>query len=287
MAAIRQRIGRLVPPDTKTALRRRMREAELRWARWRWGLRGEDVAPFLARLGVREGDVLCVHSSFDALASFEGASPLAVVRMLQRTVGQRGTLIMPTLPFEGSAIEYAAGDPVFDVRQTPSRMGLLSELFRRMPGVRRSLHPTHSAAVWGARAEAMTADHHRAETPCGRPSPYAGLLDHEGRILFLGVDVSAMTFFHTAEELLEARMPFAPFTHEVYRLRSRDADGTLVETRTRLFAPAVAAARERFEAALEPRMRRRGTWHEGRLGPLRAVLLEARDVLAALREAVE
>jgi len=39
--------------------------------------------------------------------------------------------MMPTIPFRGTAVEYALGDPVFDVRQTVSRMGLLTELFRR------------------------------------------------------------------------------------------------------------------------------------------------------------
>lgn len=287
MDAWRGMIRHLVPGAVRSALRRRLRQATDGYLRWRDPARAEDLAPFLARLGVREGDVLFVHSSFEALrGGVEGLSPFEAIRILQHAVGPKGTLLMPTLPFDGSAVAYAAGDPVFDVRRTPSRTGLLTELFRRTAGVHRSVHPTHSAAAWGAQAVAMLAEHHTAATPCGRPSPHARLLDYDGRILLLGVGALSMTFLHTIDELLEARLPFAPFTREVYCLRSRDGDGTIVETRTRLFEQASNEARARFETSIEPRMRQRGTWRASRLGPLRGALVAARDVLRAAQELV-
>src|SRR2546425_534962 len=103
--------------------------------------------------------------------------PVEVIRALQDVLGPRGTLMMPTLPFTGSAIEYTSRDLVFDVRRTPSRMGFITEVFRRGPEVVRSLHPTHSVAVWGNNVDAIVAGHHVAETPCGRPTPYGRLLE--------------------------------------------------------------------------------------------------------------
>src|SRR6266571_3397586 len=50
--------------------------------------------------------------------------------------------------------------------------------FRRGPEVVRSLHPTHSVAVSGNKADAIVAGHHAAETPCGRPTPYGKLLEY-------------------------------------------------------------------------------------------------------------
>ena len=79
-----------------------------------------------------------------------------------------GTVLMPTLPFGGVAIDYARKNPVFDVRRTPSQTGLLTEIFRRSAGVLRSVHPTHPVAVAGHGAVEMVEGHHLAATPCGR-----------------------------------------------------------------------------------------------------------------------
>src|SRR2546423_6651563 len=119
----------------------------------------------LLGVGVVPGDVLMVHSAFDSFRGFQG-SPMDVIRTLQEVVGVEGALMMPTIPFRGTAVEYALGDPVFDVRQTISRMGLITELFRRSSGVVRSIHPTHSVAVWGNRSAALIAGHEHAGTPC-------------------------------------------------------------------------------------------------------------------------
>jgi aminoglycoside 3-N-acetyltransferase len=276
----------LLPRSARKLIRHRIRETAIRYVQWRYRLGAEDLRKFLLELGVRRGDVLFVHSSFDAFQGFVDLPPLAVIKVLQEAVGPTGVLLMPTLPFAGSAVKYVQTNPSFDVRRTPSRMGLLTELFRRMPGVVRSLHPTHSVVAWGAKAADLTADHQLAGTPCGKPSPYEKLLEHDGRILMLGTGILAMTFFHTVDELLEEDLPYTAFTKETYDLWSRDAGGGLVETRTRLYDSASAEARRRFERRLPALMKRRGTWRQSRIGNLRAILIDAKDVLDALRQAV-
>src|SRR5881396_3779069 len=144
-----------------------------------------DLNSALRHLGVVPGDVLMVHSAFDRFLGFQGG-PVHVIRALQEVVGAGGTLMMPTIPFQGTAVEYALRDPVFDVRQTVSRMGLITEVFRRCAGVLRSIHPTHSVAVWGKPAAEIIAGHERSDTPCGRLTPYARLLDYDGKILLMG-----------------------------------------------------------------------------------------------------
>src|SRR2546426_3666300 len=104
-----------------------------------------------------------VHSSFDAFQGFRG-SPADVIAALEAVVAPEGALIMPTLPFTGSAVEYASQDPIFDAESTPSQMGLITEAFRRSPGVLRSWHPTHSVAIWGKRAEELVSDRSEEHT---------------------------------------------------------------------------------------------------------------------------
>jgi aminoglycoside 3-N-acetyltransferase len=237
-----------------------------------------DLLSALRGLGVAPGDTLLVHSAFDKFGRFAG-KPSDVLGVLQAAVGPSGAVLLPTLPFNGVVVEYVREPRVFDVRRTPSQMGLLTELFRRSPGVVRSAHPTHAVAIWGAGASDLAAGHTRAKTPCGAGSPYAGLLDRNGKILFLGCNIDVMTFFHTVEELLEPRMPFSPFTKQTYALESRDADGRRWVTETRLYEPRYA--RRRNLSRLLRVLRERQAWREGRVGVLRVRLVEARQVLEA------
>ena len=129
------------------------------------------------------------------------------------------------MPFTGSAVEYARSHQIFDVLRTPSRMGLLTELFRRSPGVVRSVHPTHPVAVLGRPANDIVYEHYRSVTPCGVASPFGRLHERQGKILLLGTDISVLTFYHTVEELLEDSFPVSPFTKEVFHLYSKDDAG--------------------------------------------------------------
>jgi aminoglycoside 3-N-acetyltransferase len=269
-----------LPRNLKRAVKGRLKQLRLRYARWRRAFDTGELLACLRRLGLREGDVVLVHSSFDRFEGFTG-KPTDVIGALQRAVGPRGAVLMPTIPFTGTAVAYVREQPVFDVRRTPSRMGILSELFRRMPGVLRSVHPTHSVAAWGEPARGLVADHHSAETPCGRGTPYHRLIESGGRVLFLGTGIEPMTLFHAAEEILEPQMPFSPFTTEVFRLLSRTAGGETVETKTRLFDPVVS--RRRDITLLQPVLKRRGAWREASIGGVEIILLDAADIMDALQ----
>jgi len=235
-----------------------------------------DLKHALLQLGVVPGDVLMVHSAFDSFLGFH-AGPVDVIRALPDVVGPGGTLMMPTIPFQGTAVEYALGEPVFDARQTVSRMGLITEVFRRAPGVVRSVHPTHSVAVWGSKADAIIAGHELADTPCGRLTPYAKLLDYDGKILLAGVPASTMTFCYFVAEELESRLPVPVLTQERYPMRWKDRDGTVRVSHLRLFSP-------RLDHDLHPllsELKRRDQWRERALGRMRLMLVRARDVYDA------
>jgi aminoglycoside 3-N-acetyltransferase len=236
----------------------------------------------LRALGLEKGDVVLAHVAYDRFEGFRGG-PLSVIGVLQDILEAEGTLMMPTLPFRGSAVEFVRTQPPLDVLKTPSAMGLVSELFRRRPGVVRSVHATHPVAAWGKHAESLVSEHQLAETPCGKHSPYLNLLDFHGKILFLGVDIRSMTFFHGIEELLEPLTPFSPFTAERYDLHVRDSNGDMRTIKSRLYESSL----QRDPLMLVPGLKRRGYWHENRIGALRATLLEAGQVLEVCRDMAE
>jgi aminoglycoside 3-N-acetyltransferase len=269
-----------LPKSTRHALKTWRKRVRIAWSKRFRSFDSFDLLEQLQWLGVRPGQVIAVHSSFDRFAGFAG-KPSEVIEILQKAVGPTGTILMPTFPFTGSAVDYARYAPIFDLLRTPSKMGLITEVFRRSPGVLRSLHPTHSVAAWGARAAEMISDHLRAATPCGFGSPFAKLLDCEGKILLLGTGISAMTFYHTIEELLEPELPFSPFTAEQFTFTCRDASGSLVTSTMRLFDPRYSTRRNLKK--LEPVLRKRGAWRRGRVGSLDTILLEAHAVLEACR----
>jgi len=267
-----------LPANLKRKTKSNLKSLRIAFSRKTRGFSKKELVELLCHLGIEQGDTLLVHSSLDEFNAFQG-KPMDVILAMREAIGPTGTLLMPTLPFRGSAVEYVRELRVFDVRRTPSQMGLLTELFRRNPGVIRSTHPTHAVAAWGMRASEMVDAHHAATTPCGRQTPYGRLLDHNGKILFLGTDINVMTFFHTVEEILEPKMPFSPFTKEIFVLECRDAQNQSVTAHTRLFDPQYS--RRRNLSKLIPALNRRGWWREAKLGGMRAILLRADQVLEA------
>ena len=87
----------------------------------------------LRDLGVREGGVLLVHMSYRAVRPIEGG-PEGLIEALTDALGPEGTLAMPS----------ATGDDdlPFDPAITANRddLGIVADLFWRMPGVLRSPH---------------------------------------------------------------------------------------------------------------------------------------------------
>jgi len=157
---------------------------------------GADIARQVQALGVRRGEILLVHSSLSSLGYVPGGAR-TVIDALLSVVGPAGTLVMPTHSWDRSG----HGDFTFDVRLTPSCVGRISEAFRTLPQVIRSLHPTHSVAAWGPCAKEITEGHENAGTPCGIGTPYAKLIEANCQVLFLGTTLDSNTLFHTLEAL--------------------------------------------------------------------------------------
>jgi len=153
----------------------------------------------LRRIGVRKGMDLLVHSSLKRTGSIQGG-PEAIIDGLLDAIGPGGTLLMPTI--SGSV---TPAQPVFHVEHTPSSVGYLTSLFRLRRHAVRSLHPVHSVAAMGPKAEFYTEAHLAVNTPWSPESPYGRLLRNNGWILFLGVNLDVNTCFHALE--IEALIP--------------------------------------------------------------------------------
>ena len=159
----------------------------------------------------RDFEILMVHSSVNHMKPMYTDSALDLVRMLMDYCGPERTLAMPAFYFGkpelGGALPTFQKNPRFDLRRTPSQMGLATELFRRTPGVLQSRHPVYRIAAKGPLAEPMLKGHQFASSPAGLGSPFEFMAQHDTLIIGLGKPVQVLTQAHHTEELMRDEFP--------------------------------------------------------------------------------
>ena len=119
------------------------------------------------------------------------------------------TLVLPTHSYCYPEMPESVA-PLFDNRNTPSVVGLLTERFRQREGVVRSIHSTHSLAASGPMAEAICKGHYHSETPCSTKTSYGRVLDENAAVLLFGVSFLYYTLFHTAEDAAKSEYAYHP-----------------------------------------------------------------------------
>lgn len=151
--------------------------------------------------GINEGDVILLHSNLGRLLrTFKKNSnelPVDdVLNSLLATLGENGTLILPQFNFD-----FANGKP-FDIRRTPSHMGILSEVGRLHSQAVRTGHPIYSFVAIGHysnRFKGLT-----NISGYGKDSPFAILKELNGKIAVINLpDQNSMTYYHYVEEMMK------------------------------------------------------------------------------------
>jgi aminoglycoside 3-N-acetyltransferase len=164
---------------------------------------------------VGDFEILMVHSSVNHMQPMYTGTPLALVKMLIDLVGPHRTLVMPAFyfgdPSIGGALATFQHKPRFDLRRTPSQMGLATELFRRMPGVVSSRHPVYRVAALGPLAAELTRGHERAETPAGCGTPFEFMAQHDTCVIGIGKPLQVLTQAHHTEAAMGRDFP-VPYT---------------------------------------------------------------------------
>jgi len=173
-------------------------------------------------------EILMVHSSFDWLLPMYKGSAKDLVNGLIDFCGRKRTLVMPSFVMGGRTFDtsaYFQSQP-FDLRRTPSEMGLVAEIFRRTPNVLRSLHPTCSVCALGPLSHELTTGHHIAETGFSPESPFGVMTRRDTAILGLGVEYyRCLTHAHTARYQMGDEFPLK-FADRSVQVTLVDHEGT-------------------------------------------------------------
>lgn len=171
------------------------------------------------KTGIENGDTILLHSSLSRILkkfNNEGKeiSPDVILESFISAVGEEGTLIFPTYNFE-----FTRGI-TFDIRNSKSETGILSETARLHPDAVRTGHPLFSFAVIGHHKEIFSGLCNYGAF--SNESPFAKLLELNGKIAALDVaGENCMTFYHHVEEMEQAPNRY----HKIFRGKYIDMNG--------------------------------------------------------------
>lgn len=155
----------------------------------------DNIVTALHEAGVVAGDSIYVHSALMTFGKlirgvkrdqFTGA----FISALRTVIGDDGHLMMPTFSYS------FCNQEMFDVQETPSTVGLLTEAFRKSPGVQRTSEAIFSSAIEGPNSDYFL----DVDQSCfGTQSIFEKLYDHDAKFVFLG-DTLDLTFIHFVEQ---------------------------------------------------------------------------------------
>jgi len=225
-----------------------------------------DLLNHLATLGIDPKGTLKIHVSCRAVGEVDGRGD-AILDALSEYM-RDGLLVLPSHTWW----HVGEKNPVMDVLHTQSCVGVLTEMFRKRPGVHRSLHPTHSVAALGADAAEFVAGEEHIQTPCGRGGAYYKLWERDAQILMIGINFTSNTFVHGIEEWDHAVGVLDPVKTDLYVINHQGY---------RLHTPQYRHCSRLSSATftkLEPPAIQRGILHLGRFGDATTRLMRAKPL---------
>ena len=156
----------------------------------------QDIHELLKNAGIRHDDKVTIHASLRSVGKIENGADGLIDAFGEYLCN--GLFIVPTHTWNKVWRE----SPYYYVRTTVPDIGTLAEVAAfRKDGVR-SLHPTHSVAVFGNGA----AEFIRGEENCASPAPIGScisrLYEENGKVLLIGVGHERNTYLHSVDERL-------------------------------------------------------------------------------------
>ena len=98
---------------------------------------------------------------------------------------------------------------IFNVKKSPTKAGILAEVFRKYPGVKRSIHERHSVCAIGPKADYLLSEHHLGETAWDKKSPYYRLSEVNALIFGFGLGKYWVgTIVRCVESILKDEIPY-------------------------------------------------------------------------------
>tara|TARA_B100001059_G_scaffold236798_1_gene290526 strand:+ start:8152 stop:8934 length:783 start_codon:yes stop_codon:yes gene_type:complete len=166
----------------------------------------ETLREIWLRLGIQKGDNLLVHSNIKSILRYFLKNNLRctsenIFDSLLSTIGPDGTVFFPTFNYG-----FCVGEE-FNIFETKSQMGSLSEYCRNRNDAIRTGHPVYSFCVFGKMSEQFK--NLKNKSGYGIDSPFSELTKMNGKILVINLpEQHSMTFYHFVEEYMKVDYRF-------------------------------------------------------------------------------
>ena len=153
-------------------------------------------------MGVPQNRAVLVHSSLRRVGETEGRADGLIDAMREHICADGGLLCIPTHTWANLGKE---GVITLDLISGETCIGTLPNVAAKRADACRSLHPTHSMAVFGEGAEEFICGEEKQTTPTSPESCYGKIYDGDGYILLVGVGHNKDTYLHCVEEMLDVQ----------------------------------------------------------------------------------
>lgn len=173
-----------------------------------------NYSEFVSCLGIGKGDSIWLSSEIIRLAlkvrnTGEKFDSNLLIDEIQKALGEKGTLLIPTFSFEFSNKGY------YDIIKSKGTTGALGNVALQRKDFTRTKHPMHSFAVWGKDKELLVGMNNLHSF--GIDSPFAYCMRNKVKQIILGTDyVHAMTFVHYAEVVCGVPYRFSKSFEGIY-----------------------------------------------------------------------
>lgn len=155
----------------------------------------QDILKQLIVFERARGSIVTVHTSLKAIGEIEGGAQALLSALIEYFTADGGLLCVPTHTWDSE---------IYDMRRSDSCIGVLPRIAAADRRGIRTMHPTHSMAVFGDknRVEEFIKDEEYADTPANPNGCYGKMYKEGGYVLLIGVGQEKNTYIHCVEEML-------------------------------------------------------------------------------------
>lgn len=232
----------------------------------------------LKKMNAPRDSVVLVHSSLRAIGDIEGRAEGLLESFIEYFTADGGLLCIPAHTWANISDESKI---TLDLMQPETCIGTLPDIAANHPNAVRSMHPTHSMAVFGEkeRVNAFVSGEEQQTTPAHPSGCYGKIFDNYGYILLAGVGHNRNTYLHCVEEMLDIPNRIA---QDAKKATIRHANG---EIEHRIMHPHEAVGIGDVSLRYpkyEPAFRYHGCIVDGMIGNAPAQLCSARKMKAVM-----
>ncbi len=161
----------------------------------------EEIKKQLAAMNAPQNAVVTVHSALRKVGNVEGMGEGLLDAFIEYFTKDGGLFVVPTHTWDNLS---KPDTPTLDLNIGHTCIGKLTEIAAAHPDAHRSMHPTHSVAVFGdlTKAEMFIKGDETTDLMISPDGCYGNIYRQGGFVLLVGVGHESNTYIHCVEAML-------------------------------------------------------------------------------------